>query len=105
MRISAPYANNSLKLALKHRNAILKDILKDKGVVVKAKVDERPFGDDVRMIRQHKRQAKLLTPAEQDEVIAKYKSGMTMVAIADLYGCHYTTVGRLLRQRGVEIRD
>jgi DNA-directed RNA polymerase specialized sigma24 family protein len=48
---------------------------------------------------------RLLTPVEQDEVVAKYESGMTMTAIADEYGCHYTTVGRLLRARKAVIRE
>ena len=105
MRISAPYLNNSIKSALVHRNAILKDILKDESVFVKSKTDEHPFGEDVKMVRQHKLDLKLLTPAEKDEVVIKYENGMTMTAIANQYGCHYTTIGRLLRQIGVAIRE
>ena len=47
---------------------------------------------------------KILTHTERDEVVAKYLSGMTMAAIADIYGYHYTTVGSILRKRGVVIR-
>ena len=57
------------------------------------------------MVRQHKLNSVLLTPAEKDGAVVKYESGMTMTAVADFYGCHYTTVGRLLRTRGVEIRE
>ncbi len=51
------------------------------------------------MVREHKQHSRLLTPAEQTEAIAKYKNGMTMTAIANLYGCHYITISRLLRPR------
>lgn len=40
----------------------------------------------------------ILTPVEKDEVVKKYLSGMSMSAIADQYGCHYTTIGRILRK-------
>ena len=63
------------------------------------------YGEDVKMVRQHKLNSVLLTPAEKDEAVVKYEYGMTMTAVADLYDCHYTTVGRLLRQRGIEIRE
>lgn len=104
LRISAPYLNNSLEKAVACRSKILKKSLKDDDAG-KSQKDEHPFGEDVKMVRQHKLKCRLLTPTEQDEVVTKYKSGMTMTAIADEYGCHYTTVGRLLRARGVEIRQ
>jgi hypothetical protein len=44
---------------------------------------------------------KLLTPVEKDELVKKYEAGMTMTAVSDLYGCHYTTVGRILKARGI----
>lgn len=34
-----------------------------------------------------------------------YRKGMSMAAIARLYGCHYTTIGRILRKRNVPIRQ
>ena len=94
---------NQIQTALAHRSAILDATLTDEAATVKS---EQPnlYGDDVRMVHQHTLSVKLLTPDERDEAIAKYESGMTMTAVADLYGCHYTTVGRLLRTRGVEIQ-
>lgn len=83
----------------------LKNSLKDEAVISNPSHDERPFGEDVKMVCKHKLKCKLLTPTEQDDVVAKYESGMTMTAIADEYGCHYTTVGRLLRKRGCTIRE
>jgi hypothetical protein len=50
------------------------------------------YGEDVKMARQHTLKCKPLMSAEKDEMVAKY-------------GCHYTEVGRLLRQRGVGIRE
>jgi len=47
---------------------------------------------------------KPLTLAEKEEVVEKYKSGMTMADIAKQHDCHYVTIGRILRRMGVEIR-
>jgi len=66
---------------------------------------EHPFGEDVKMVSRITKEQKLLTPAEKDELVIKYQSGMTMAAIADIYGCHYTTVGRILRRKGVEVSE
>ncbi|SRR5699024_7322876 len=46
-----------------------------------------------------------LTEAQRVEVEKMYRKGMTMAAIADTFGCHYTTIGRILRQRNVSIRE
>lgn len=104
MRISAPYLNNSLEKAVAYRAKILKKSLKNSAASNKSHKDEQPFSEDVKMVQKHKFKCRLLTPTEQDEVEVKYESGMTMSAIADEYGCHYTTVSRLLKARGVEIR-
>ena len=66
--------------------------------------ESHPFGEDVRMVRKITQKQKILTLTEKDEIAAKYESGMNMTAIADQYGCHYTTVGRILRHRGTAIR-
>jgi hypothetical protein len=57
------------------------------------------------MVRQCRLRPKLLTPSEKEDVAVKYESGMTMTAIANEYRCHYTTVGYILRSKGVEIGD
>lgn len=102
MRISAPYLNNSLEKAVAYRAKILKKSLKN-SAPDKSHKEDQPFGEDIKMVRQHKFKCRFLTPTEQDEVVTKYERGMTMTAIADEYGCHYTTVGRLLRARKVKI--
>lgn len=104
LRISAPYLNKSLEKALGYRAKILANNPNGSNDLATSDKNESPFGEGVKMVRNHKLKCKLLTPAEQDEAVTKYESGMTMTAIADQYGCHYTTVGRLLRQREVEIR-
>ena len=87
-----------------HCSAILEHSLTDEAENIKPD-QVNLYGDDVRMVREHKLHLKLLTTAEKDEAVAKYESGMNMTTVADEYGCHYTTVGRILRERGVAIRD
>jgi intein-encoded DNA endonuclease-like protein len=48
--------------------------------------------------------SKLLTPDEKDEIASKYKNGATMITLAGIYRCHHTTVGRILRKKGIDIR-
>jgi len=103
VRVSALNLNN-LKTALAHRSAILNNIISDENAFVNSR-EENPFGEDVKMVRKIKQKQIILTPAEKDEIAPKYESGLTMTAIADQYGCHYTTIGRILRQRGVAIRE
>ena len=47
----------------------------------------------------------ILTEAQRAEAEIMYRKGMTMSAIADTFGCHYTTIGKILRQRNVPIRE
>jgi len=104
MRLSGRNLNR-IRTALTHRNAILNDISSGDESPAKDESKDCPLGEDIKIVRQHTLKSKLLTSAEKDEVVVKYKCGMTMAAIADEYGCHYTTIGRSLRQKGVEVRD
>ena len=103
MRISGLDLNN-VKAALAHRSAILENPIKSEDVTANAG-KTCPFGEDVKMVRKITQKQKILTSAEKDEMVPKYESGMTMTAIADQYGCHYTTVGKILRKKGIKIRD
>jgi len=38
---------------------------------VKSKTNEHPFGEDVKIMHQHKLKPRLLTPTEKDEVVVK----------------------------------
>jgi DNA invertase Pin-like site-specific DNA recombinase len=104
VRISGLYLNQ-LHYALKKRTAVIKRILKGDAEVVKKIESSPPYDEDVKVICQHQLSLKLLTPAEKDEVVIKYQSGMSMTAIANLYGCHRTTVSSILKARGVVIRE
>jgi hypothetical protein len=104
VRLSGRYLKET-ETALAHRSAILSKHPKDEGTTKPFVPEDKPFGEDVKMISQHKLQCRLLTPMEQDEAIEKYQSGLNMTEVANIYGCHYTTIGRLLRARKVKIRD
>ena len=99
MRTSAHHLNK-VRVALRHRSAILErsDLAENRPI------RENLYGEDVKIVSELKLNPRWLTSAEKDEAVAKYAQGMTMTAIAADYGCHYTTVGVALRQRGVEIR-
>ena len=106
MRISTPDLNH-VKTALTYRSVILKKIIMGEADIVKtskASKEECPYGVDIRMVRKITKEQKLLTSAEKDELVAKYNTGMSMAAIAAIYGCHYTTVGRILRRKSVDVR-
>ena len=54
---------------------------------------------NARMVRSLKNELRFLTPAEKADILEKYDSGMSITAVARLYECHYTTVGRILRHK------
>jgi hypothetical protein len=93
---------NHIKTALAHRSAILRRTQEAEDACTKPTAEAHLY-DDVKMVREHKLKSKLLTAAEKDEAVAKYESGLSMASVAKLYGCHYTTIGRLLRARGTPI--
>ena len=103
MRISA-LDLNLVKTALAYRSSIHKSSLCNKDAILESE-NIHPFGKEVKMVRALTIRPKLLTDTEKSEAEINYENGMTMIALADRYGCHYTTVGRILRKRGVEIRD
>lgn len=100
VRVSRLYSKN-LETAAAHCSAN-KLSISDENSIVKPEI-KNPYGDDVKMVRKIIKKQKYLTDAEKDEVVSKYQSGMSMTKIADLYGCHQTTVGALLRKRGVAV--
>ena len=99
LRLSGLNLNNCLD-ALEARIAILKRKPRVKTTYPKPE-ESSVSGGSFKLVRNITQKQKYLTPAEKDEVLIKYDSGMTMVAIADLYGCHHTTIGSILRKKGV----
>ena len=99
---------NLIKAALAQRSAIFEANLQNKkgDETETAKLSsESLWGEGVRIANKRTLKPKLLTPTEKDEVVTKYESGMTMTAISNIYGCHYTTVGSILRRKGATIRE
>ena len=102
MRITGLYLN-PIQTALVCRKALLEnDLLAD---TIESNDKPSIFGEDVKVVSSRILKPIMLTPAEKDEVVVKYKSGMTMTAIADIYGCHRTTVRNILMKRRVAIRE
>ena len=102
MRISALDLNNIKKAAM-YRPNILERSINHAEAPVNSR-EEYPFGENVKMIHHITRRPKYFTSEEKDELILKYEKGTTMADLAKIYGCHNTTIGRILRKRNVEIR-
>jgi len=103
MRISTPYSKDFVKTALKSHRKLLTHILQD--VHIPVKPDRlNLYGEDVRMVDKLTKPNRILTPTEKDEIVTRYESGLSMENVAKECGCHHTTVGRILRARGVAIR-
>ena len=66
--------------------------------------EENIWGEGVKIVKECKQNRNPITPAEKKEFVARYESGASMGEIARFYKCHHTTVGKILRQMGVEIR-
>ena len=94
---------NYVKKAVEQRSAIFER--STTGASIPLNSENKYHQEDVKTIQALTKRYKLLTPDEKDEMETKYKSGMTMTALANGYGCHHTTVGKILRSRNVKIRD
>ena len=93
---------NQIQTALAHRAAIFENASRYNST--DAKSEPHPYGDDVKIVSRRNLRPTLLTPRRKDDVVTQYESGLTMTAIAMQYRCHYTTVGAILRKKGVAIR-
>jgi hypothetical protein len=102
MRISA-LDSNKCKVALAHKKIILENSIGDTLKPVNPS-KTHSFDKDTKMVCRINRKQTYLTNNEKDELVVKYQSGMTMMALANEYGCHYTTIGRVLRNRMITIR-
>ena len=95
---------NNIKTALASRSSTLNRSLTHEAESVNPE-KENLWGDDVKIVRKCTPNRKPITPAEKDEFVERYNDGASMGEIARLYKCHYTTVGKILRQREVKIRE
>jgi DNA invertase Pin-like site-specific DNA recombinase len=86
------------------RKRIFKRILSGSTGPVKVNITWPPYEENVKMINEHKINLKFLSPTEKSEAVTKYENGMSITKIANLYGCHRTTVSRILKIKGISIR-
>lgn len=56
-------------------------------------------------IRQLRQQQKRLTECEKDEIVAKYKAGISTYDLAKEYGCHRYTISKALKDNGIEVSN
>ena len=103
LRISA-LDLNKLKVALTHRSAILERSLAGAEEAVKPE-DKIIWGEGVKIMNKCTPNRKPFTQAEKEDFVVKYNSGMSIGAIAREYDCNHSTVGRILRRMGANIRD
>lgn len=77
----------------------------DKGELPIDKPDRKhPYRRGTKFVNKIIVKQTILSEAEKAAVENMYLSGMSMSDIARIYGCHYTTIGRILRRRNVPIR-
>ena len=103
MPLLIPDYNNYIKRAWAYRASILRQ-LKEGETPISKPTNEYPYGKNTKVVDQLRVRGGILSEAEQAEAENMYRKGMSMAAIARLYGCHYTTIGRILRRRNVPIR-
>ena len=71
---------NHIQTALAHRSAILMDSLTDDTELFKTE-QINLYGEDVKMVRWHKLNLVLFTPAEKYELVTKYESGISLLSL------------------------
>ena len=92
-----------VKAALACRASILGRI--DRGEIPIDKPDRKyPYPSGTKFVNKINVKQTILSEADKVAVENMYLSGMSMSDIARIYGCHYTTIGRILRRRNVPIR-
>lgn len=92
-----------VKAALACRALILERL--DKGKLPIGRPDHKyPYRPGTKFVNKIIVKQTILSEADKAAVETMYLSGMSMSDIARIYGCHYTTIGRILRRRNVPIR-
>ena len=93
-----------VKAALACRASILERL--DRGELPIDKPGNKyPYDEGTKFASKITLKQTILPDSKRIEAEKMYRKSMTMSAIADTLGCHYTTVGRILRQRNVPVRE
>jgi Mor family transcriptional regulator len=100
VRISALDLNNVF-VAVKCRRAICKNAITYEISTIPIN-KKNSINKEPKVVTKLTRGYKIFTNAEKEELIMKYKNGVSMTELAKEYGCHHTTVGRLLRKHRAE---
>lgn len=100
--MTTPYLNQSIKIALAHRFAILGRISRDVGETTKP-IKENPYGENITMIRSIAQKQKYLNAEEINLLIAAYLGGESVYALAEQFDCHRTTVSNTLKKHHVTV--
>ena len=92
-----------VKAALACRASILERF--NRGELSIEKPEQKyPYPSGTKFVNKINVKQTILSETDKAAVENMYLSGMSMSDIARIYGCHYTTIGRILRRRNVPIR-
>ena len=92
-----------VKAALACRASILERLDRGEPPIDKPS-NKYPYNEGTKFASKITQKQMILTESQRTEVVKMYCKGMSMAAIADTFGCHYTTIRRILQQRNVPIR-
>ena len=103
VRITTPNLKK-IKEALACHNTIVQ-ILNEYDIPLDCPPDKLPGSPEVKLVNSLSVRQVILTEDQKALAELMYRDGQTMSAIAKVFGCHYTTIGRILRRRKVPIRE
>lgn len=93
-----------VKDALACHNSIIQ-ILNEYDIPLDCLPDKSPDSPEAKLVNSLSVRQVILTEEQKAQAELMYRDGQTMSTIAKAFGCHYTTIGRILRRRKVPIRE
>ena len=93
-----------VKDALACHNSIIQ-ILNGYDIPLDCPANKSPDSPEAKLVNSLSVRQVILTEEQKAQAELMYRDGQTMSAIAKVFGCHYTTIGRILRRRKVPIRE
>ncbi len=93
-----------VKDALACHNSIIR-ILNGYDILLDCPANKPPGSPEAKLVNSLSVRQVILTEEQKAQAELMYRDGQTMSAIAKVFGCHYTTIGRILRRRKVPIRE